>query len=215
MLNCSLHYIFILNLTVEISWNGFILAISTNEIKWFLVENIKQPFSQMNSLEVEHNIYHWWLHFVVHSILAEIRCSKFCETLRFAWYKMLHFDRRCFWTKTGNLFQLKNFMWYSAVTYRTYYIFRMNFQMVQRDEWPDIYSLFDCRTIADVLHFMFDSVQLNWMLNEGWRYWIRRTTKNMEFRFCIVVEMRVGHSVITHVACVVFYNTVGPKNFKY
>ena len=130
MLNLSLHYIFIWNLVVEISWNGFILAISTNEIKWFLVENIKQQFTQMNSLEVEHNIYHWWLHFVVHSILAEIHYSKFCEIVRLAWYRMLYFDRRCFQTKNGNLFHLPNFMWHSAMTHRTYYIFRMNFQMV-------------------------------------------------------------------------------------
>lgn len=130
----------------------------------------------------------------------------------YAWFVIeIFFDRRCF-RNEWEFIPIDEFHIEFRMTHRNLLHFSMNFRMdsfnvTNGQTFP---LIFGCWTIADVLHFRFDSVQLN-----GRRLVIGNSPYNQKygiffFVFCIV-RMRVGHFVITHVTCAAFDNTVGLK----
>lgn len=69
-----------------------------------------------------------------------------------------------------------------------------------------------CCTIADVLHFDFNSTTASVSVMFGVNKRLAFSSHREYYRHFFVVclfEMRVGHSLITHVTCVAFVNSVG------
>lgn len=108
------------------------------------------------------------------------------------------------WTTTRNSFQLTKFMshFVCTMTHWTNFISTRIFvyiHCVYGDEWPDSFVSF---LAAEQSQMYFRFVRM-----EGWRkplQWIAKKRWNL----WVLLEMRVGHLIITHVGCVAFDNSM-------